>query len=117
MNITVNAVNDVLTVSVSGDIATVHGTAGDDVFDVIAGQDYVTVNGTRYDFNASGVSRMLVEGSGGQDTITVTGDNGDDTATLSFGQHRALRHTRRANHMGPDQGDVPIALYLAVSIE
>jgi hypothetical protein len=76
---------DVAAVSVSGDTATVRGTTGDDIFDVIAGQDYVTVNGVRYDFNASGVTRMLVEGDGGQDTITVTGDTGDDTATLSFG--------------------------------
>ena len=73
-------------VSFSGDTATIQGTSGDDVFAVVAGQEHdVIVNGIRYVFNATDVTQVAVIGNGGQDSITVTGDASNNTATLSVG--------------------------------
>jgi hypothetical protein len=69
----------------NGDTVTVHGTAGDDNFEFVAGaQNTVTINGVTRQFVA-GVANFVFDGGGGKDTAKLTGSAGNDTATLGLG--------------------------------
>ncbi|MHB1033679.1 MAG: S8 family serine peptidase [Pirellulales bacterium] len=73
-------------VSVSGDEVRVHGTAGDDAFQFVAGPTHrVTINGVEYAFDASRIAKVEFDGGAGADLARVTGGQGNDTAVLRAG--------------------------------
>ena len=67
----------------NGSTVTVHGTDGDDTFDLTAGDSHgVTVNDVAYTFSSASVTQFVFNGDGGSDAILMTGSAGDDTAVL-----------------------------------
>lgn len=65
----------------------VHGTAGDDTFEAIAGASpRATVNGVRYNvFDPIAGREFVIDGRGGNDNGRVVGTPADEQATLSPG--------------------------------
>ena len=62
---------------------TVQGTSGNDTFVLDAADSTVDVNGVRYD--VGDVDTIQIDGGLGNDTIRVSGDSSDDSATLRPG--------------------------------
>lgn len=74
-------------VTLSGSTVTVAGTAGNDTMSFVAGANYVvTVGGVAYSFATAAVGTFVLEGSSGNDTITITGTSGNDTLTMTTTQ-------------------------------
>ena len=70
----------------NGDTVTVHGTAGDDTFQFVAGaMNTVSINGVTRQFSSASVKNFVFDGGGGNDTATLTGSSGDDVASLGIG--------------------------------
>ncbi|MGI9456394.1 MAG: hypothetical protein ACR2NU_07520, partial [Aeoliella sp.] len=73
-------------VAVAGATLTVTGTTGDDSISFTAGGNYdVTVSSVDYSFNSGAIDTVVIDGSGGDDSIDITGDAIDETFTLSPG--------------------------------
>jgi hypothetical protein len=72
------------TVVLENRVVTVTGTDLNDVFNFTGGNTLtVTVNGSRYEFAASAVDRVVFDGKGGQNEARITGTSADEEATLS----------------------------------
>lgn len=71
-------------VSQQGNVITVNGTAGDDVFAFATGSSHqITVNGVSYSFNSSRASSIKLDGAGGNDSLSFTAGSGGISASLS----------------------------------
>jgi hypothetical protein len=69
----------------NGSVVTIHGTSGDDQFEVVAGATYVVkINGIEHQFSSANVSKIEIDGGGGYDTATLTGSSGDDVADFGL---------------------------------
>lgn len=72
-------------ISQDGDTVTVHGTAGDDTFQFVAGATRtISINGVTRQFSST-VKNFVFDGGGGTDTASLTGSAGDDNASLWIG--------------------------------
>ena len=69
-----------------GSTVNVAGTSGVDTYSFSAGANHqLVVNGTTYSFSSASVQTVNFDGGGGFDTVTLSGDAGNDTATLRVG--------------------------------
>ena len=92
-------VNNLL--SQTGNAVNVSGTSGADTYSFSAGSFHqLVVNGTTYSFNSSAVSEVNFSGGGALDTVTLTGDAGNDTATLRVSQAQLAGNGYTANATG-----------------
>lgn len=74
-------------VALTGNVATVHGTSGEDVILLTANVNHaLTVNGVNWSFSSSTVTQIVVDGNGGHDTLTVVGTSGKEFVTLRPGE-------------------------------
>lgn len=70
------------TLSLSDPEVTILGTAGDDLIEIgYNGGFFAILNGVPYDLNPA-VSRVIFQGLGGNDQVTVFGSDGDDVVTM-----------------------------------
>jgi hypothetical protein len=81
-NVTYRCVN---MVSFSGDTIHVYGTTGDDLLVMLPGSTThrVAINGVGYDFNAATYSKIVVQDTGGVDTLVVVGTEQDESTDAS----------------------------------
>lgn len=71
-------------VELAGSTLTVRGTEGDDYFTFTTGaQHRVTINGMVYEYDSATVSKIVFEGSGGNDFAALTGSTQNDMARFS----------------------------------
>ena len=74
-------------VTISGNVATVHGTSGDDVISLAAGQDHVlTVNGVTSSWSSASVTQIDLHGEGGRDSLSIVGTSANEAVTMRPGE-------------------------------
>ena len=72
--------------TLAGGVLTVHGTAGNDIFQFAAGNIYtVTINGNSYLFNSGDVTNISFDGETGNDRVTLIGTAGREIARMRNG--------------------------------
>jgi predicted Zn-dependent protease len=71
--------------TVSGSTLIVNGTSGDDTITYTAGtsSQTVTIDGQSYTIDPTKITKVVIVGGGGNDTLTVTGSSGNDTLDLA----------------------------------
>lgn len=71
-------------VTLSGETITIRGTEGNDNIDLRAGTNAeLRVNGVAYGFRTTVRNRVILDGKGGNDSITLTGSAANESITLS----------------------------------
>jgi hypothetical protein len=69
-------------------VLTVTGTTGNDTFAILASatQDVIVVNGIQHSYKPGSLSKIILAGGGGTDSLSITGPTGAETVSLDTNQ-------------------------------